>query len=589
MSSYLITSKIKSLSKTDRIITMFTFTLTQIILSFLICGLFFELSLVNLCILSLIILFICWVIPVKKKEQTRFSFTFKSIGFWPWICFLIALVQYVYNLYLIYLLPSFTYDSMSYHLVSAAYWIQQKEILLTPYDIWTNVYPQNAEVVFGWIMLVLGNDTWVELGQMFFLLGGVLAVYGIARVLSFNIGYSVAAASLFAATPLIFVQANTNYVDVAFVCTFLVFLYYMLKFAFTLRSFYCLQAGLAGGIALGIKSSAVAYLAVTMIIVFIYISPHVFKQQRRIHFILKHVILLVIPIGLIGTFWYMRTWYYYGNPIYPFTVEIAGHTIFEGKGSVNDLIMVSNTPKEILDLPWWKKLFISWNSEPNYYRYDQGLGGLGLQWLYCLFPAVLLSFALAIEKRAKEFMLFCIILISIFLIQPSNWWSRYTLSLVPLGTVSLIFLLHSTSFKSLKAMVQSLVVVLTLISTYYAWPHAFFFKDSISQAQSLSPDERTIGKLVWRDFEWIDSLPPSNIGIIRSEQPFTYPLFGNDWRNHVFMLESVDKKETFFSNISTHAIEYMFLKKGTEQHVWASQRFKNVLYENENFTVFQIY
>jgi hypothetical protein len=82
------------------------------------------------------------------------------------IILFLALFELILSGVYSYLFPPYSYDSLMYHLVSISQWIQDGKISLTPFVVWTNTYPFNTELIFGWVLLFLEDDTWVDSVQI---------------------------------------------------------------------------------------------------------------------------------------------------------------------------------------------------------------------------------------------------------------------------------------------------------------------------------------------------------------------------------------------------------------------------------------
>lgn len=580
------TRQLKIADVVTQLISIFTITLAQIIVSLIICGTVFKFTSIPVIIFNIILFSLSILLNIKlQPDKLQFNLILKNskeLFFSPWTIVLLFLVfcAGLWNLVFVYLVPTYTYDSMTYHLVSVVTWLQQENIVLTPYEIWTNVYPQNTELIFAWIVLFLKNDTLVDIGQFIFSMGGFLAVVGIARVFNISRSYSVAAACLFYLTPTILVQINTNYTDVAMASMFLVFFYLCLKFVNEKKLNYLLLAGIAGGISLGIKSSAVAFIGLTAIMVVLSLITSIRKKEHNKSWAILSLITFSFPIVIIGSFWYIRTWWHYGNPIYPFIVSVMGHTIFEGTGSVHDLIMVSNTPKEIIDKSWLEQIWYSWSSRPKFYRYDEALGGFGVQWLYLLFPSVLIAFAHSVFKNRKILLTFIIPFTALFVIVPSNWWARYTIFFVSVGAISFVYVLNLLKNRIINNFLKLSSILLILVSLFFCFPNAFFHQSTMVDIAKLPKDQRTIGKIVWQEFEWVDKIKEGSIiSMPRGEHAFVYPLFGSSLNNRVHMMENQESYEAFLSDIINSNSEYLFTKSDSKYDVWAK----------ENIGVFQIF
>jgi hypothetical protein len=562
----------------DVLIAIPTIYLSQIVFTSLVAGIVLRnYTGITLLYLNGALLLIAGILARRAPKLASFTFLSKEELIacpMAWIIAGIFLVLDTISLawasLLAFLAPTFSYDSMMYHMVSIAKWVQEKEFGLMDYSIWSNVYPHNAEMVFGWLFLFLGHDILVDAGQILFAIGGAAAVAGIGRELGLHKPYAILSASLFLLTPNVQAQLNTNYVDVAFASTFLLFVYFTLRFIHEKTMSYLLLSSITSGVLLGIKSSAVAYIGVMSVVVLTHLLRDGWARTGKVIGIFSFFNLLL------GSFWYIRTWIVYGNPIYPFIVRIGDKVIFPGKGTVYDLIMANNTPPAIRGLPSWEQIWASWTSDalPFFLEgtypgniYDQGMGGLGPQWLYLQFPALLFFLVFCLIKHRFAFWNFAVPMLVIFNLQPSNYWARYTLFIVGLGAIAFAFLIQSVKPALVRAGLHTAAVFLVVLSLVYSLPHVYFTPAQVKLLWEKPWYERTIG-MFWKQFAWVDQAPPGSRIAYSSENPFPYGLFGARYQHKVFRIQQPDSDQ-FIQTIKNGRYDYFFTKEGTEYYQWA--------------------
>ena len=123
------------------------------------------------------------------------------------------------------------YDSMTYHLGRVAHWIDQGSVNHFVTNIDRQLYsPVLAEYYLLHMMLLSGNDTFVNLLQYFSMIICALFLYKCARRLNTNRIFSVLAAFLFLMMPLTISQSVTTQNDLFAATFFAMFLYYFLWF-----------------------------------------------------------------------------------------------------------------------------------------------------------------------------------------------------------------------------------------------------------------------------------------------------------------------------------------------------------------------
>src|SRR5688572_9896329 len=177
---------------------------------------------------------------------------------WLTVLMAVAAVQVLWRLVVAYLMPPYAPDALWYHLTTVAGWLQEGRIGPSAFTIWSTVYPFNGELLFAWPAVLLGNDTFVDLGQLPLAVLAATAVAGIARTVGLSHRGAAAAGCLFFLSPIVLSQSTANYNDVTFVGFFLCAVHFVLRLLEGLRAgegnhryAYLLLGGTAAGLALG--------------------------------------------------------------------------------------------------------------------------------------------------------------------------------------------------------------------------------------------------------------------------------------------------------------------------------------------------
>jgi hypothetical protein len=106
------------------------------------------------------------------------------------------------------------WDSMTYHLSRAAYWLQEGSALRFEGGSLRQLDSMpNAELATAWTMALSGGDRFVELVQWLALVTCVAAIAGLARFLNFTRAEAAAAGALFAVLPGPVLQSVTTQND----------------------------------------------------------------------------------------------------------------------------------------------------------------------------------------------------------------------------------------------------------------------------------------------------------------------------------------------------------------------------------------
>lgn len=578
LGSALLVSRRWSLPGGERLLCLFVLATGQIIFSLLLAGVVLQKLTAPWVLLVNTLFFLIALVINGRRPHVTPSFSCRSVlkeilneirgNFWAQAFLFLVAAETAWILFLGYLFPPYAWDSLAYHLTAAAAWMEAGKIIITPHSLWANVYPLNTELIFTWNMLFLGNDSLVDLTQLGFALMGAGAVACLARAAGLKTPGALVAGSLFFLTPIVLVQAKTAYVDVALASMFLLSFFFAYRYAQDPRDVYLLLAGMGSGITLGMKSSAALYVtANTLFILAGLKSCRQRSPQGSFLSYFKRLGLFLSLVFLGGSFWYLRTWYYYGNPLYPFTVELFGHTLFRGTGQVGDLIMLPNTPQDFLSRPWYRNVWTSWQETNAPYVYDQLIGGFGPQWLYLEFPALSVGTLIACGKRLKPLLTLWIPLEVLFILQPANWWSRYTIFFVAAGAIAVPWLeqnLPSWLAQPLRLAALSLV----LVSLVGSFTHKYFTPEVVVRFWSLPPEKRTFAQLrPWGDeLAWVDEVPPgSYIGYTRTS--FPYLLYGHHLRNRVFRITDEDR-DLFYQQLERWRLQYLLITRDSPAEEW---------------------
>lgn len=501
-------------------------------------------------------------------------------------------------------LPPHAWDEIWYHLPPVAAWFKQGYISQLPMSViweeydpaefdlnqlaqdfsvafnWSNVYPLNVELNALWIMLLTGNDLLVEAAQVFYIFLGTLATFGLCRLCGSRDSTSFLMAMLFILTPMILIQMRVAYVDAAFGSMVAAALYLFLKWQKQPEISYALLLGLATGLMMGIKPNGIAFAAVIFLSFSFWLYK--FRGTKEIGLGLQ-ITVIFLAIILTGSFWYLRTFWYYGNPIYPVKIDFPGLSL-PGMGSVGELFMFHNTPEDYRNRNPLINIANSWlelgNETYNYYSRTRGFGPA---WASLALPAVV-PFAVNAWRLRNIPLLWMLGLTAVMLaLQPAVWWPRYALYIVPVGLAALAWVYDRlpVSFKKITAVI--LILNLT-VST------SLVLSENLGKLSAvlLRPTEyRSFGQLYFNDYAWVDEIPPSNIG--HTPMAWIYPFYGG-LRHNVKLVDGKSAVE-FQESITGSGIEYLVIKKGFRDYEsWANSLTDTltVYMKGERIVVYQV-
>jgi hypothetical protein len=167
------------------------------------------------------------------------------------------------------------WDSMTYHLSRAAYWLQYGAVGAFPGGtLRQTASAPNGEILQAWTMAITGTDRFAALVQWACLVGIAACIYAAARLLRFTPAAALFAACLFVILPQPIMQATSTQNDLI-VTFFLVASALCTALGFRDRHVgYLVVAGAAAGLAVGTKATALlaapslAIIAVTALLAY---------------------------------------------------------------------------------------------------------------------------------------------------------------------------------------------------------------------------------------------------------------------------------------------------------------------------------
>ncbi len=227
------------------------------------------------------------------------------------------------------LMPPLSWDSLTYHLTFAAYWVQKGSLLkfIAPDQIIENAcLPINGELFAAWLMLPFHSDLLVNIMNFPLTLLGGIACYAISRELGLARKEAAFAPALLCFAPVIYAQITTAYVDNA------VFAFCAAAALFALRYLRTGQLGdgllalSAAGILIGIKYTGIP-VAVLIILAMAATRPvPSCTAVRRCGMLCAGLLILCA----VGGRQYAINALDARNPLYPVPVKLFGRVLAEG-------------------------------------------------------------------------------------------------------------------------------------------------------------------------------------------------------------------------------------------------------------------
>jgi len=605
-SSFLIVYKaLRPRGVVEAFLALFITYFSQIILIELVLGIFNQLYLRNVIILSLAILSVFHLLTKNMTfcfPELNFGYYFKKIlsNKLYILVFSVAasflLVKITVNL----LNPPFGWDSLNYHFTFAVEWLKSGN-LNTPIvvfdDISPTYYPLNGSLFYFWLIFPFKSVFLADLGQLPFFGLAVISVYGIARKIRLSKAYSFYAALLFMLIPNFFKQLQIAYVDVMVGALFLVCVNYLLllkdKFNWQNTLVYSLSLGLL----IGVKTTALPF-SILLIAPFAVIC---LKNYRKAGLGL----LFILCVICLGGFSYIRNFIETGNPLYPLDFSLAGVDIFRG-------VMGKST---------YAGQFISWDYSLSKMLFHEGLGA---QALLLILPGIFLTLPLAFIKKRKElklnFVYFLLLPIFIYFIYRyivplAN--VRYLYAMMGLGVIfgfylfellnakrwvvnllvivcvfssipslakrqelvfslilslaSFLILVNSNRIRLFKNKKLSLIMLILCAFGLLAWGEKYYDENEFPRYQEMVKYSG-----FWPDaakaWDWMNSQIDRGANIAYTGRAVPFPLYGSGFKNNVYYVSVNNTQPAKVHYFKNSKYEYV---KGFESLLQAIEQENN--------------
>jgi hypothetical protein len=480
--------------------------------------------------------------------------------------------------------PPIEWDALMYHLPAIGHFIQQKSLaepalpmgliegLWIDSSLWVNAFPKNTELLFLWAAIIPGHDALVDLVQLTFGLVGIVAVYALAVRLGVEKRWALSGGFLFFLTPIVIAQSRSNYIDLSNNVLILVALALLYRQAGDRTIAEVAVAGIAAGIVLGSKWSGLVFVPVLATMLAAQ-RVHWNRRDGRPDFnaLAKELLFFIGPALVFGGYWYVKNWYLYANPLWPFELSIFGAEIFRGIITKADLLN-QTLPARFQHLNLVQTLWVSWREIGiSDYVSDIRPGGLGPFWFILGLPAILYVFRW-IAKRGDwaQAAIFLAGAAMVFF-HPSAWWTRYTLLVAGLGAICFALVRSVERRPEVTRLIDIMVVVLMVYSTTASIASGYHQPEKIAAvlrgpAESRGPAALR-PEIVNPAYGYIAEATagkPANIAY-GTGLYFTYPLWGSRFENKVYYIEATDLA-SWIKGLRARRIDYLLIKADTPEH-----------------------
>jgi hypothetical protein len=365
-----------------------------------------------------------------------------------------AALAFAVALVIALILPVIAYDALAYRLPVIAQWLDAGRVAwVSSDDAVRNGYPLGQEAVSAVIVAATGSMRWASITSFTFVAGGAVALWALCEACGVRRAIARSAAALFVLAPMTLLNAPSGYVDAAFAGATVALLCTSALWLVTAQPDAWLAAatGMSGAHVLALKGTGIAFAVCVAACMSAMLALRWFRSRAaRAPFVSRALVrsLVIMKLcALPGVFWIARNIVFTGNPLWPVEIKLAGHVVFAGVASMDEVLSTaSNTPPQLAALGEVARVARVWlQMNGPAADFDDRLAGLGFAWPLFALPALIAcmwAFARqraggATSAQARALLLVLVMTAGCFVLQPLRWWPRYTLWLWGAGALAL--------------------------------------------------------------------------------------------------------------------------------------------------------
>jgi hypothetical protein len=247
--------------------------------------------------------------------------------------------------------------------------------------------------------------------------------------------------------------------------------------------------------------------------------------------------------------------------------------IFSGPFHLSEVL---SNPSQYRGESNWHRVLHSWihdatpgRGSDDFYEYEERVGGFGIVWPWLMLPALAVFVAFSARRRRDLLLVLIVPVVLIFLIQPYQWWSRFTMILPAMGAVALVHLIER-----LQGQLRTFLQVATVTLVFFGAALATGKVDPAGRGHEVSAfrvvglalepyRERTLGRLFHPEYAWLDAVPQhARIDVELGDEPrFISPAFGPRFERPVHALMARDDR-SFRAQLASDRADYVFVEDG---------------------------
>lgn len=498
-----------------------------------------------------------------------------------WVVILFGMGSALRFAFLIWALPPFVWDSLTYHLTNVAEWTQNGRIFLVDAPVTRVALPSNYEVFATWFTVFLHHDVIVEAAGIPSYLLAFLATYALARTLELNRTASWIAALGYISTPALILATTGTKNDPQMTALHLMAI--VLVVDLVKRKDERIERNFVGQVVLlamvllyafGTKMYILHLLPglffIGVLLAFQYRRPVAWAQPlRRIREELKArstgarwLLAAGLSVAIfLGGFWYVRNLMVFRNPIYPFGLKYGDTVVVEAAKKAFPLGL-ERLPENLMSFAAkfgdkQEKIIPDLSGTTGWGWFAYGLGLSGFLWALIRRPKLrVLNLAFVIS--------FIIMFISI---RPSLYNMRYVIWFPAILALSFGAFYDGVS-KTLRFERFAFNGLVTVTVFLNLWLTLNYNRISINQFNLMlsypvsQRDTARLQKHVPEEYlTALESIPQGELlGYNVVEDGFVYPLYGADYAQAIQYVPVVldESCESLYENMQARGVRWLF-------------------------------
>ncbi len=510
------------------------------------------------------------------------------------LCFL-ALTQLIRIIIHIWYIPPYVWDTMVYHLVNVAEWVQKGRIFAVTTPVDRVYWPASFELLEAWFVVFLHNDLLVKVAPfLYYLLTGASA-YAIARTIKLNRSLSMSVVIFYLFTPSLAIQATACKNDVGISAIYLLSIAILLdllinsgreNFPLHRQLMIVLMAQCLG---IGIKPYAAFIAPAPLIISIITILKHrknppqspfqkgeanrikeLVKSQNKLY--ISIMLLLIISSLFLGSYWYARNFVVFGNPVHPTDFRLGDRLIF-GTGNAVQFGPGQRGSASLTGLLENLKSLVKVRIFDKSGAYNSSLGDMtGWGWFNFACGLSAIIYALIFIKYLRlmiiSFFISLVGLLTFISIDP--WFMRFTMWFPVIFALSFACLISNLNYKWLRAIFLTFAIICTLLNWIAVLNVGEVSIEDFQKMMSLPALKRSTAELTHHQegmFKKALEIIPENktIGVCFPNNGWAYPLYDSDYSRH---LEYVPVEDMQFAiRMRERNINYLVIERITPEQI----------------------